>query len=129
MDTQGVFGAFEILFFCLSFLSSGTRTSRTLIKSRFFYFILADIVNSTNARAVNHRNYYERLTISTVISHTKRMAIPVDVLDVTVLDNPGKFHDKFRFSITFECLKNLPKGTIASRVQARECNQKFLNSH
>ena len=86
-------------------------------------------MNSTNARAFNHRNCYELLTISTVISHTKRMAIPVDVLDVTVLDNPGKFHDKFRFSITFECLKNLPKGTITSHLQARECDQNFINSH
>ena len=39
-----------------------------------------------------------------------RMAVPVDVLDVAVLDNPGKYTDKFRFSITFECLKPLSKG-------------------
>jgi len=33
----------------------------------------------------------------------------VNICDVTVLNNPTKFLDKFQFEITFECLENLPE--------------------
>ena len=36
----------------------------------------------------------------------------VNICDVTVLNNPTKFLEKFQFEITFECLEDLPQGML-----------------
>tara|TARA_B110000208_G_scaffold169958_1_gene211118 strand:+ start:550 stop:753 length:204 start_codon:yes stop_codon:yes gene_type:complete len=36
----------------------------------------------------------------------------VNVLNVTVLDNPSRFTNPFQFEITFDCLRALPDGAL-----------------
>lgn len=40
----------------------------------------------------------------------------VSLLGVKVLNNPAKFGDSYHFEITFECLEQLQKGAIHSRL-------------
>ena len=38
----------------------------------------------------------------------------VSLLGIKVLNNPAKFTDNYQFEITFECLEQLEKGTLAA---------------
>jgi len=38
--------------------------------------------------------------------------LPLQVLNISVLDNPAKFEDSYTFDITFECLEPLSKGNL-----------------
>ena len=37
----------------------------------------------------------------------------VQVLNVSVLDNPSPFRNPFQFEITFECMEDLPEGNYS----------------
>lgn len=40
----------------------------------------------------------------------------VQVLNVAVLDNPSPFGNPFQFEITFECMEDLPEGTVGAHL-------------
>ena len=43
----------------------------------------------------------------------------VNIVNVTVLDNPSPFLRPFQFEITFECAEDLPQGKFACRASVR----------
>ena len=47
------------------------------------------------------------------VTLTVREMTLVNIIQVTVLDNPTAFTNPFQFEITFECLQELPDGVFA----------------
>lgn len=45
----------------------------------------------------------------------------INVLNITVLDNPATFTDNLKFEITFECISILTEGVCCWLIPTQEC--------
>ena len=57
----------------------------------------------------------------TVLPLVEARQADLQVLNITIPDNPAKFGDPYTFDITFECLEPLSKGTFSHGSLSTTC--------
>ena len=84
------------------------------------------IQNNTNTFFVERQRTGPQLSEDLRASHTFKRLIRflnmslVNIIQVTVLDNPTAFTNPFQFEITFECLQELQDGNVLALLSYRK---------